>query len=91
MKWLRHKIKENGTKPNNENVTAMLELKHPENQKQLKSFLGAIQHLATFLPELSERTDRLGQLQEKNTEWKSDEEQERDFTTIKEMLIEERG
>ena len=42
-KWLGHEIDETGIKPNKEKVKAILELKHPENQKQLKSFLGAIQ------------------------------------------------
>ena len=49
MKWLGHEIDENGIKPNKEKVKAILELKHPENPKQLKSFLGAIQYLAKFL------------------------------------------
>ena len=66
-KWLGHEIDEDGIKPNKEKVKATLELKQPENTKQLKSFLGAIQCLAMFLPRLSERTDKLQRLQ-KNTE-----------------------
>ena len=54
-KWLGHEIDETGINPNKEKVKAILELKHPENQKQLKSFLGAIQYLAKFLPRLSEK------------------------------------
>ena len=69
MKWLGHEIDENGIKPNKK-VKAILELKHPENPKQLKSFLGAIQNLAKFLPKLSDRTDRLRKLLKKNTEWR---------------------
>ena len=61
-KRLGHEIDETGKKPNKEKVKAILELKHPENQKQLKSFLGAIQYLAKFLPRLSEKTDRLRKL-----------------------------
>ena len=38
MKWLGHEIDENGIKPNKEKVKAILELKHPENPKQLKIF-----------------------------------------------------
>ena len=56
-KWLGHEIDETGIKPNKEKVKAILDLEHPENQKQLKSFLGAIQYLAKFLPRLSERTE----------------------------------
>ena len=64
-------------------------MKHLENTKQLKSFLGAIQYLARFLPRLSERTDNIRKLLNKNTEWKWETEQQNDFETIKKMLIEE--
>ena len=38
LKWLGHEIDENGIKPNKEKIKAILELKHPENPKQLKFF-----------------------------------------------------
>ena len=89
IKWLGHEIDEDGIKPNKEKVKAILDLKHPENPKQLKSFLGAIQYLAKFLPSLSERTDKLQKLLKKNTEWKWETEQQNDFEMIKKMLTEE--
>ena len=84
-----HEINETGIKPNKEKVKAILELKHPENQKQLKSFLGAIQYLAKFLPRLSEKTDRLRKLLKKDSVWNWGKQQEEDFKNIKEMLTEE--
>ena len=89
IKRLGHKIDEDGIKPNKEKVKAMLDLKHPENPKQLKSFLGAIQYLAIFLPRLSERTDKLRKLLKKKTEWKRETEQQNDFEMIKKMPTEE--
>ena len=41
-KWLGLEIDENGIKPNEEKVEAILKLKSSENTKALKSFLGAI-------------------------------------------------
>ena len=38
-KWLGHEIDENGIKPNEEKVEAILKLNSPENTKELKSFL----------------------------------------------------
>ena len=64
-------------------------MKHPENQKQLKSFLGAIQYLAKFLPRLSEKTDRLRKLLKKDSVWNWGKQQDEDFNSIKEMLTEE--
>ena len=84
-----HEIDETGIKPNNEKVKAILELEHPENQKQPKSFLGAIQYLAKFLPRLSEKTDRLRKLLKKDSVWNWGKQQEEDFKNKKEMLTEE--
>ena len=65
-KWLGHEIDKNGIKPNEEKDEAIQKLKSPNNTKELKSFLGAIQYLAKFLPKLSEKTDRLRKLLKKN-------------------------
>ena len=45
--------------------------------------------MAKFLPRLSERTDKLRKLLKKNTEWKWETEQQKDFEMIKKMLTEE--
>ena len=84
-KWLGHEIEENGNKPNEEKVEAILKLKSQENTKELKSFLGAIQYMAKYLPKLSERTDRLRKLIKKNEHWKWGPEQETDFNRIKQI------
>ena len=39
-KWLGHEIDENGIKPNEVKVEAIIRLKPPENTKERKSFLG---------------------------------------------------
>ena len=83
-KWLGHEIDEMGIKPNKEKVKTILEFKHPENQKQLKSFLGAIQYLAKFLPRLSEKTDRLRNFLKKDSVWNWGKQQDEDFNSIKE-------
>ena len=64
-KWLGHAIDENGIKPNEEKIEAILKLNPPENTKELKSFPGAIQIMAKIIPKLSERTDRLRKTFEK--------------------------
>ena len=79
IKWLGHEIDENGIKPNEEKIEAIQKLKPPENTKELKSFLGAIQYMAKFLPKLSEQTDRLRKLLKKNEPWIWGDEQQKDF------------
>ena len=78
-KWLGHEIDENRIKPNEEKVEAILKLNPPENIKELKSFLGAIQYMAKFLPKFSERTDRLRKPLKKNEPWNWGTEQNEDF------------
>ena len=85
-KWLGHEIDENGIKPNEEKVEAIQKLKSPYNTIELKSFLGAIQYLAKCLPKLSEKTDRLRKLLKMNEPWIWEEEQEKDFKQINQML-----
>ena len=88
-KWLGHEIDETGIKLNTEKVKAILDLKPPENQKQLKSFLGAIQYLAKFIPRLSEKTERLRRLLKKESKWNWGKEQDEDFNNIKKLLTKE--
>ena len=64
-KLLGHEIDETGIDPSREKVKAILELEHPENQKQLKSFLGAIQYLAKFLPRQSGKNRKTPKIIEK--------------------------
>ena len=59
-----HEIDENGIKPNEEKIEAIQKLKPSEDTKELKSFLGAKQYMAKFLPKLLEQTDRLRNLLE---------------------------
>ena len=49
-----HEINENGIKPNDENVHAILALKSPNNTKEWKVFVSAIQFLAKLESKLSE-------------------------------------
>ena len=61
---------------------AINKLNPPTNTKTLKSFLGAIQYFAKFIPNLSEKTDNLRQLLKKGTKWEWTEERNTDFNNI---------
>ena len=77
-----HEFDETGNTPNTEKVKPILELKHPENQKQLKSVLGAKQYLTKFIPRISVRTERLQTLLEKDSKWNSGRAQDKDLNNI---------
>ena len=44
-------------------------MKHPENVKELQTFIGFIQYLSKFIPNLSEISAPLRKLLEKDTLW----------------------
>ena len=45
----------------------------PENKKELQRFLGMINYLEKFAPNLSGNTEKFRKLLEKDTEWYFDE------------------
>ena len=49
IEWVGHKIDQNGIRPSQDKLEAIQELKEPKNEKELKSFLGAIQYLSNTL------------------------------------------
>ena len=77
-KWLGHEIDENRTKPNEEKVEAIQKLKSPNNTKELKSFLGAIQYLANSYRNFRKKRTEWENCW-KNELWNWREEQEKDF------------
>ena len=44
-------------------------MKYPENLNELKTFLGMINYLGKFLPNLSKETEPLRELEKKTVEW----------------------
>ena len=57
--WLGHTISQDGIRPNKEKTDAINKLNPPTNTKTLKSFLGAIQYFAKFIPILSVTQQKL--------------------------------
>ena len=51
----------------------------PSNMKELKTFLGFIQYLAKFLPNMVDVSAPLRKLLEKNTVWHWEKQQENSF------------
>ena len=80
-----HTISQNGIRPNKEKTDAINNLKPPTNTKTLKSFLGAIQCFAKFIPNLSEKTDTR-QLLKKGTKWDCRTDRDTDFSKIKQEI-----
>ena len=69
IEWIGHRIDQVGIRPLQDKLLAIKELKQPNNEKELKSFSGALQFLSKYIDNLSAQTDSLRQLLKKNNNW----------------------
>ena len=83
IEWIGHKIDQNGIRPLQDKLLAVKELKEPKNEKELKSFLGAIQYLSKYIENLSAQTDILRQLLKKDNDWNWTTEHTKAFENLK--------
>ena len=88
IEWIGHKTDQNGIRPLQGKLMAIIELKRPNNEKELKSFLGAIQYLSKYINNLSAPTDSLRQLLKKDTEWIWTEKHTEAFGNLKQKITE---
>ena len=88
LTWLGYLINQEGVKPIKDKTEAITKLKAPTNTKELKSFLGSIQHLSKFLNNLSKKTDRMRKLLKKDVKWEWTKEINDDFEQLKKEITE---
>ena len=63
--YVGHVLSKDGLKPDPEKIRAVQEMQPPQNTKELKSFLGFIQYLAKFMPNMASESAPLRELLEK--------------------------
>ena len=83
--FVRHILSKEGLKPDPEKIRAVKEMKPPENDKELKTFLGFIQYLGKFMPNMATESAPLRELLEKNAAWHLDHLHEESFQMLKQM------
>ena len=88
LTWLGYFINQNGVKPIKDKTEAITKLEAPKNVKELKSFLGSIQHLSKFINNLSKKTDEMRKLLRKDTKWEWTPEIDEDFEKLKKEITE---
>ena len=83
--YVGHVLSKEGLKPDPEKTRAVQAMKHPENTKELKTFLGFIQYLEKSMHNMAIISAPLRKLLEKNVVWHWDQDQEASFQKLKEM------
>ena len=86
IEFLGHIVGKSGIKADPKKIAAILELEEPRDIKSLRSFLGMVNQLGKFLPDLATVTEPLRQLLSPKAIWIWDFAQKSAFLKVKEML-----
>lgn len=86
IKYLGHKITNNGIYPDDSHLLAVKNMPTPKNKKDVERFLGLVTYINTFIPNLSEKTSILRDLLRKEVEWHWDANHDACFNRLKSSL-----
>ena len=78
-----------GVKPDPSKIDAIVNMDRPIDKPGLQRFLGMVNYLARYIPDLSNRTAPLRVLLDKNNAWVWEHEQEKAWNDLKEVLSSE--
>lgn len=86
LQFLGHVIDSSGVRPDPDKIQAIEEFKQPKNVGDVRRYLGMVNHLSKFAPNLAEVTQPMRELLNKNSQWIWEEAQQAAFEKTKEML-----
>lgn len=86
LKYLGHIISSSGLKPDPDKIAAIVNMREPENKKDVEKFLGMITYLGKFIPHMSCITEPLRVLLKKNIAWHWESEQKKCVFYVKENI-----
>ena len=85
--FMGHRITSKGLEVDPNKIKAVKEFPCPGNVSQLRSFLGIVNFLAKFLPNLSDVLYPLHNLLKKETPWNWSTEQDKSFEQVKQLIV----
>ena len=88
VKFVGHVITDSGLKADDSKIEAINAIPSPTNRKELERFLGMVNYLGKFLPNLSDTTAPLRSLLKKETEWQWIDQHEQTIIKLKKMITE---
>ena len=88
ISYVGHVLSGEGLKADPEKIRAVQDMKRPQSQRELMTFLGFIQYLKKFMPNMADISAPLRKLTEKDVEWKWTETEENSFNKLKKLATE---
>ena len=89
VSYIGHQLTSAGLKPDPEKIRAINEMPTPEDKSSLLRFLGMIQYLAKFIPNLSMIAAPLRQILKKDVLWHWEKKHEEAITKLKQIIVKE--
>jgi len=86
ISFMGHQITADGLQTDPEKVRAVTEMDAPRNVEELRRFLGMINYLARFLPNVTSVTEPLHNLIRRDVPWTWSEVQQKSFDEVKKLL-----
>jgi hypothetical protein len=87
VKYMGHVISDKGLLPDPKKVIAITQMPQPQCKKEVKRFLGMINHLSIFIPNVSQINAPLRELVKHDVLWHWDRPQREAFNQLKQLLI----
>ena len=87
--YIGHVLTPDGLKPDPSKVKAIVAMPTPSGKKALQGLLGMTTYLAKFLPSLSDVTEPLRRLLDKDVQWHWNETQEKSWKQVKQLITRE--
>lgn len=84
--FLGHKLSAEGIKPTHDKVESIRNFRQPANAEEVRSFLGLVNFVGQFIPNLATITEPLRNLTRKDTHFTWDSGQKAAFAELKEQL-----
>ncbi|CAB4040527.1 Transposon Ty3-G Gag-Pol poly [Paramuricea clavata] len=84
--FMGHLLTDEGLKPDPDKVRAILEMPKPTDVAAVRRLIGFVNYLQRFLPNLSGVYEPLRKLTHNDTAWRSTEEQQLAFDTMKQLV-----
>ena len=75
--YIGDKITQDGIKPDDSKIKAILNLPSPQNKKNVEPLLGMVTYLSKFLPNMSTLTELLRVIVKQEVHWHREEQQQK--------------
>ena len=87
VKFLGHVVDSQGIRPDPDKVEAVVQFTTPTSVGEVSRFLGMVNQLSKFSPNLADHTHPLRELLGKDRTWVWEDAQQQAFETVKQMLV----